>query len=168
MLRKNKNLGFTLIELLIVIAIIGLLSSVVLASLNSARKKARDARRIQDFRNFSLAMEMYYDKYNRYPTSPNNCCTGGSGGSHNQNFQAVANALISEGFLASTPKEPNDPPEAYMLYDYGPGNVGQITVTYLENISATTIGPYGSCRPFIANWCANDIASTAYCICHPY
>lgn len=59
--------GFTLIELLVVIAIIGILSSVVLASLNSARSKARDARRKADMKQIQLALELYYDSNGSYP-----------------------------------------------------------------------------------------------------
>lgn len=64
---KNKSKsqkGFTLIELLVVIAIIGLLATIVLVALNSARVKARDARRQSDIRQISLAMEMWYDSNN--------------------------------------------------------------------------------------------------------
>ncbi len=48
--------GFTLIELLVVIAIIGLLASVVLASLNTARQKGRDARRLSDLKEIANAV----------------------------------------------------------------------------------------------------------------
>lgn len=63
---KSKS-GFTLIELLVVISIIGLLSSVVLASLNSARAKSRDAVRRSDLNQLRTALELYYDNHGNYP-----------------------------------------------------------------------------------------------------
>lgn len=69
-----KRNGFTLIELLVVIAIIGLLSSIVLASVESARAKARDAKRMADLNQIRTALELFYDDNGRYPTenSPDN------------------------------------------------------------------------------------------------
>lgn len=61
--------GFTLIELLVVIAIIGMLSSVVLASLNTARAKSKDARRIADMKQISIALELYFDSNRAYPST---------------------------------------------------------------------------------------------------
>lgn len=59
--------GFTLIELLVVIAIISLLSSVILGALNDARAKARDRAMIQTVRQIQTALELYRQKYGKYP-----------------------------------------------------------------------------------------------------
>lgn len=67
--RKGQSEGFTLIELLVVIAIIGILASVVLASLNSARQKSRDARRVADIKQIQLALELFFDKERTYPAA---------------------------------------------------------------------------------------------------
>ena len=63
-----KKQGFTLIELLVVISIIGLLSSVVLASLNSTRVKARDTKRVSEVRQLQTALQLYYDTNGSYVT----------------------------------------------------------------------------------------------------
>lgn len=72
----QKNLkGFTLIELLVVIAIIGILASIVLASLNSARVKSRDARRVADIKQIQLALELYYNDNAKYPATTTSLAT---------------------------------------------------------------------------------------------
>ncbi len=58
--------GFTLVELLVVITIIGILATVALVSLNSARVKARDAKRLGDVRQIALALEFCYNEIGKY------------------------------------------------------------------------------------------------------
>lgn len=60
-LEENSQRGFTLIELLVVIAIIGILASVVLASLNSARDKGADAAIKSSINNGRAQAELFYD-----------------------------------------------------------------------------------------------------------
>lgn len=65
-MKKNKS-GFTLIELLVVIAIIGLLSTLSILSLNTARARARDAKRVADVKQIQTALEFYFNDVNSYP-----------------------------------------------------------------------------------------------------
>jgi prepilin-type N-terminal cleavage/methylation domain-containing protein len=64
---KIHNSGFTLVELMLVIAIIGVLSSIVLSELGQTRALARDARRKIELRGFVAGLELYYSKYGVYP-----------------------------------------------------------------------------------------------------
>ncbi len=54
-----KTRGFTLIELLVVVAIIGLLASVVVASLGVVRTKARDTKRMSEVGSLQKALAIY-------------------------------------------------------------------------------------------------------------
>jgi type II secretion system protein G len=76
MIRK-KYRGFTLIELLVVISIIGLLATIVMVSLNSARGKARDARRASDMQQIQKALELYLADNGQYPVATCPCGSGG-------------------------------------------------------------------------------------------
>jgi prepilin-type N-terminal cleavage/methylation domain-containing protein len=56
---KNKKFGFTLLELLVVVAIIGILVTVIIVSINSARAKGRDAKRMSDIQQINTAIQLY-------------------------------------------------------------------------------------------------------------
>ena len=58
-----------MVELLVVIAIISLISSLVLASIRTARERARDAKRILDMNQITKALELYYHENGQYPGS---------------------------------------------------------------------------------------------------
>lgn len=67
--KKSFKSGFTLIELLVVVAIIGILASVVLASLNTARAKGSDAAIKANLANIRPQAELYYDNNSGYSSA---------------------------------------------------------------------------------------------------
>lgn len=93
-MKKQNQKGFTLIELLVVVAIIGLLSSVVLISLNSARSKARDAKRISDVNQIGKALEGYYNDNASYPAALADLTSG---------------SVIYVGTIPTAPTPPDNP-----------------------------------------------------------
>ncbi|OQB05259.1 MAG: Fimbrial protein precursor [bacterium ADurb.Bin212] len=62
----NKK-AFTLIELLIVIAITGILATVILVAYGNSQARARDSKRIGDLGAISSAVKLFYDENRVYP-----------------------------------------------------------------------------------------------------
>src|ERR1035437_6751662 len=89
---ENQNIkkGFTLIELLIVIAIIGVLATLLMVNFVGVRQRARDAQRKSDLRQVQSALEIYRSDNGSYhigtssvaelfacsPLPPPAACTG--------------------------------------------------------------------------------------------
>lgn len=92
--------GFTLIELLVVIAIIGILASVVLASLSSGRDKSKDAAIKSQMENMRKQAAIFYTNNGAYVRS------GGVSGGNDSYPECRANftgtifdAAITDGLI---------------------------------------------------------------------
>ena len=67
---QRAQKGFTLIELLVVIAIIGVLSTLAVVALNSAREKSRDSKRVADVKQIQTSLELFFADQSGYPVVP--------------------------------------------------------------------------------------------------
>lgn len=124
-MKLNFKKGFTLIELLVVVAIIGILASVVLASLNSARNKGKDAAVIAGLSSLRSAAEVDYSTNTNY----NSVCTeagdaaGNSTLSASGEYQKVQTAITAQGGGTAVCNEAGATNStAYMVYTYLPSN----------------------------------------------
>ena len=134
--RNNINKkGFTIIELLVVISIIGLLSTISVVSLNGARIKSRDARRLADMQQILTALELYYNEYGTYPATPSVYGEGTTcGGWDTSRFDSDGDGknfiepLFDAGFLNKKIHAPGDTSTSacggYDYYLYMAGNSG--------------------------------------------
>jgi prepilin-type N-terminal cleavage/methylation domain-containing protein len=74
-MKMNLKKGFTLIELLVVVVIIGILASVVLALLNTARAKGADAAIKANLSNAVKQAEVFYNVNSVVTNTYTNVCT---------------------------------------------------------------------------------------------
>ena len=79
MKKLSLKKGFTLIELLVVVAIIGILASVVLASLNTARGKGADASIKANLSNMRAQAALFYDDNTQSFGASNTCQVAANG-----------------------------------------------------------------------------------------
>lgn len=128
-MNKLSERGFTLIELLVVIAIIGTLSSVVLASLNTARGKGRDARRVQEVRQIHTALELYNISNGTYPVlTPITAarCLGTPSACWNSLISGDASLITAlQPYMPSIPSDPAPNRGIGDRYIYVDGNVNR-------------------------------------------
>lgn len=108
-----KKRGFTLIELLIVIAIIGIMATIIMVAYGNVHAKSRDAKRIADVNAFSGAVKMYYVDHKVYPKTDPIACGSRVRSTNDQRWNNLFGNAISPYIatpLAVDPK--NDAPSS--------------------------------------------------------
>jgi len=182
--KNSQRNGFTLVELLVVIAIIGMLSSVVLGSLNSARGKARDARRKSDLTTLRSAFALVADDNSgTYPaglgclgvTSASRCWNGysyNSGGTPG----VLGNTTLNTALQTRLPNIPADPlptrsvGDAYVYFNgiadtLCTGGANSISGAWLAWYPDSGTANVSSCSP--GTWaCCSQIGcgSPSFCV----
>jgi prepilin-type N-terminal cleavage/methylation domain-containing protein len=104
--------GFTIVELIVVVAVIGVLASIVMVNYSGAQAKARDTKRISQLTSIAEAITSYRLKYNDQLTSAT--CAGGynAGGSGWFNYigtnytKDILSCLTDVGYLDKSYVDP--------------------------------------------------------------
>ncbi len=141
-MKKLNEKGFTLIEFLVVIAIIGLLSTLAVVALGNARQKSRDARRLSDLKQLQTALELYYTDQTAYPAG--SAVTLGDSTHACLNSTGFAATGCANPYMGQVPSDPL----AAQSYTYtsasGTYSVTATLETTMNNLSGgITLSPSG-------------------------
>jgi len=175
--KSDRKLGFTLIELLVVIAIIGVLASVVLASLNSARDKGMVAAAQAELDGLRKAFEILYFDTGMYPNGAGGLCADYSSFDPNTNevdLSLGSAELVADGSSWSNWNGPYvqdaiDPwgTPYYLDEDYEclPATVGCKGIDDGGSTDSSVIVSCGPNQDIDSNACAYDDDNVVYLLC---
>lgn len=144
----NKK-GFTLIELLLVLAIIGVLTSFLVANLIGAKARARDAQRKSDLRQIQAALELYRADQNIYPAAPLPAC--GS--------QLLAGSAI---YMQKIPCDPLNTGQYIYTYTVNGTGTTYSLVTCIENVNDKQKDTANN-----STYCAGGATNWSYTVTNP-
>ena len=71
MAKKIIKKGFTLVELLVVMAILGVLVTILASGFRNAQLRGHDTQRKSDLKEISNSLELFYQDYGYYPPASN-------------------------------------------------------------------------------------------------
>ncbi|MBP7832370.1 MAG: type II secretion system protein [Candidatus Levybacteria bacterium] len=140
--KRSASKGFTLVELLIVIAVIGILATVLIVALNPVKQlqKGRDVQRKTGLKAMQNAIEAYYADNGSYP--PNDCFSGSTGSCWRLGVNAsTILGLQGANYIKALPNDPSlygtactESTSYGFFYDTNAGTTYTL-VTRLENTS---------------------------------
>jgi prepilin-type N-terminal cleavage/methylation domain-containing protein len=153
-MRKSEQ-GFTLIELIVSLAILGVLVTFLILSINpgSQFSKIYDGQRKKDLAQIKVALDMYYNDHNVYPDS------------------VPFGEEWAEGETVYMKKVPTDPdpylrPVDQLWYDYNYLSGDNWNVLYAKVLDDEyRQGLEKSCRNLIRSLCPNKAVSSIYNYC---
>jgi len=104
-----KKWGFTLVEIIIIVAIIGIISSIILVSFSGVRERARDAKRKSEITQIGRFLTL--------------SCYLPNGGEGEYDLLVLANEMLSKypqysKYLSNIPKDPKTGSESQSKYIY--------------------------------------------------
>lgn len=146
--------GFTFVELMAAIAIIGILSSVALASLSGARERARDSKRVTALSEMGVALELYYNRCRVYPNPSSGVLTAGATG--------TGCSTTFGTYMSSVPVDPLS--SSGRKYDYALSGAKYVLRASLEQNNAALTDDLDGTQVGL-NCGANPEVSGAYYLC---
>ncbi len=133
-MERSDNYGFTILEILVVLAIMGMVGSLVFVQLGEARARARDAEREQEIKTLQNAFAIYAVNKGIYPIAEEPIPLTGK--------DAVSAALIAEDAISQIPKDPLESDPYRYVYESPTGST--YTITYSLETSSISGKSKGS------------------------